>query len=263
MKTINEVRVAIAGMGEMGTGLAEQLRKSGNYVVTEVRRDDDLTVLEEQSIFLAAMTPQDWGAVVDEETGKRASEQIAEHVNKSGVFTWIMAGIEVRRMREDIGEGVAFVRAMPTLTVDGLSQTALYAEQGALTAEQKEEIESFYFQFGEYTWLDSEDQFSRYTLFAASMIALLTDYLETYKSDAVEAGFSEELSEKILAGALRSAAHLSSRGYTLRRIRDKVTTEGGMTEAVIHASRRRNALRKLTRSMVRAGIKRSRELAKS
>ena len=169
----------------------------------------------------------------------------------------------MRRIREDVGDDIALVRAMPTLTVDGYSQVALYAEEGSLTAEQVGRVEGFFGNFGNCIWLDSEDKFPAYTLFAASMIAFLANYLLEFKKHAVELGFSDGQSEMMLAGALRSAAHLIERGYTLEQIQEKVATKGGMTAMGIAASERGNAQSEVARTMLEDGIEHSKALAKS
>lgn len=255
-------RVVVIGMGEMGRGMANQLRIGVDYEVTGVRRGAALDVLGDQDITLIAMRPQQWSEV-DVQTGRRASEQIAEHVNERGIFVWIMAGITTRRIRDDLGDkNVALVRAMLTFTVDGYSEAGLFAEKGSLTAEQKAQTEAFFAQFGRYTWLDSEDRFPTFTLFTASMIGLLAETMEAYRAEAVAAGYSEAQSEEMLAGALRSLAHMIELGYSLEQARDKIMTRGGMTEVAVGALRRGGKQRKLARAATKAGVGHSRKLAK-
>lgn len=264
METISNdaTKVAVIGIGNMGGAMAEQLLQNEEYIVTQVRRGDDLTLLEEQDVTIIAMKPQQWG-VTDELTHKRVAEQVAGHINRQGVLVWIMAGITTRRMREDLGHvGAALVRAMPTLAVDGCSLTALHSDQGALTKAQKSKVEALFAKLGEYMWLDDEDQFADYTALVGSGVGFFGQFAEELRQVAIEKHFTAEQAEKMARGALKGAAHLVTAELSAAELVRHVASAKGTTEAGLDVWRRKG-VHKIIRAIIDAAAKRSRQLAKS
>src|SRR5690242_5419419 len=99
-------KIAIIGMGNMGSAIAEQLGKHEEYEVIGIGHGDDLSQIDKVDTIIIAVKPQSFDELATD---------LRQHIDNHLVIS-VMAGVRTRRIAESLGASEVG-RAMPTLGI--------------------------------------------------------------------------------------------------------------------------------------------------
>lgn len=125
-------------------------------------------------------------------------------------------------------------RAMPnTPALVGKGMTGLYAGS-AVTARDRQQVESLLKPTGELLWLEKEAQLDAVTALSGSGPAYVFFFLENMVKAGVEMGLSAEQARHLAVGTFTGASALARESQdSLEEMRQRVTSKGGTTHAAI------------------------------
>ena len=173
----------------------------------------------------------------------------------------IAAGIRIAQIEDWLGGGLAIVRTMPnTPALIGAGATGLHAN--AATGEQaRSAAEAVLASAGATAWIADEALMDVVTALSGSGPAYFFLLIEALEDAAVAAGLPRAIARTLAVqtgvGATRMAAE---DGEPPARLRERVTSPGGTTEAALDAFAA-GGLRALVAGAVEAATRRGRELS--
>jgi len=212
-------KVAIVGMGTMGTAIADRLQEK--YEVIGITRKDSLEQVHDADAVILAVKPQTF---IEEKLYNR----LWPLGNKLVVSA--MAGIKARRLRRLLGTE-RVVRTMPNLAVStGNSLTAWYADDKHVDASAVEEL---LHTWGSTIRLTDEAQFSAFTALAGSGPAYFFELGRIIEQDALARGFSADQARLIATQTFLGAASVVTTQTSFAGQVTKVASRGGTTEAAL------------------------------
>jgi pyrroline-5-carboxylate reductase len=126
------------------------------------------------------------------------------------------------------------VRAMPnTPALVGLGQTGLYA-RGAVSAEQRQQVEALLQAVGQSIWVSSEDLLDAVTAVSGSGPAYVFYVIEAMVAAGVRMGLTPAQAHQLAVGTMVGAAELARASSEAPAVlRERVTSKGGTTHAAI------------------------------
>jgi len=126
------------------------------------------------------------------------------------------------------------VRAMPnTPALVGLGQTGLYA-RGAVSAEQRQQVEALLQAVGQSIWVSSEDLLDVVTAVSGSGPAYVFYVIEAMVAAGVRMGLTPAQAHQLAVGTMVGAAELARASSEAPAVlRERVTSKGGTTHAAI------------------------------
>jgi pyrroline-5-carboxylate reductase len=126
------------------------------------------------------------------------------------------------------------VRAMPnTPALVGLGQTGLYA-RGAVSAEQRQQVEALLKAVGQSIWVSSEDMLDAVTAVSGSGPAYVFYVIEAMVAAGVRMGLTPAQAHQLAVGTMVGAAELARASSEAPAVlRERVTSKGGTTHAAI------------------------------
>jgi pyrroline-5-carboxylate reductase len=242
-------KIAIIGMGNMGTAIFEQLR-AAEFEVRGVDKGNDVNEAVEWGDFLVlAVKPQDFESLCGE-----------IEVDVSGkVCVSIMAGVEVARVSAGM-KCEKVVRVMPNLALKvGKSMSGWFATE-VVSAEEREVVRKILQSFGEEIEVADEDKIDAITALAGSGPAYFYKLTEILASAGEEFGFSEEEARKIAKGTfVGAAAYAAETEESVSELKAKVSSKGGTTAAAIKKMEEKG-IDEVVKEGVKAAYNRAKEL---
>jgi pyrroline-5-carboxylate reductase len=126
------------------------------------------------------------------------------------------------------------VRAMPnTPALVGLGQTGLYA-RGAVSAEQRQQVEALLQAVGQSIWVSSEDLLDAVTAVSGSGPAYVFYVIEAMVAAGMRMGLTPAQAHQLAVGTMVGAAELARASSEAPAVlRERVTSKGGTTHAAI------------------------------
>lgn len=269
---MNETKIALIGVGNMGRALIVSLIAAGysaDKLYISNPSPEKLQLLKEKfgvhttqnnadaaqqaDLIVFAVKPQTMPIVC-----KELKDIIAK--NKPLVVS-IAASISTTLMETWLGNKPAIVRAMPnTPAAVNAGATGLFANAYA-QGEQKDMAEMLFRSMGVAVWLDNEDQIDLVTAISGSGPAYYFLFMEAMQQAAESMGLSGDtarlLTSQTALGAVRMAMETPQ---NIMQLRESVTSPNGTTEAAIKVFEAGN-IRKLVATAMQAACDRSKEIA--
>jgi len=145
----------------------------------------------------------------------------------------VAAGIRSDSITQGLGTE-RVVRAMPnTPALVGLGQTGLYA-RGAVSAEQRQQVEALLQAVGQSIWVSSEDLLDAVTAVSGSGPAYVFYVIEAMVAAGVRMGLTPAQAHQLAVGTMVGAAELARASSEAPAVlRERVTSKGGTTHAAI------------------------------
>ncbi|WP_257388418.1 pyrroline-5-carboxylate reductase [Tahibacter caeni] len=173
----------------------------------------------------------------------------------------IAAGIRLDQLDTWCGGGVAVVRSMPnTPALIGAGASGLCAN-ARVTTEQRRRAEAVLGAAGLTVWIEAEEQMDVVTALSGSGPAYFFLLVEALEDAAVGQGLPREAARRLaIQTALGAGRMLAEDGETPARLRERVTSPGGTTQAAVERFLTRG-LREIVADAVAAATQRGRELA--
>ena len=178
------------------------------------------------------------------------------------LYISIVAGLPIVQLQQWVPATSAIVRVMPnTPAIMGCGATGLYANE-ATSRQQKEMAEQIMRKVGVTTWVDKEALIDVVTAISGSGPAYFFLMMEQLIASAVKAGLSHEQATLLVTQtALGSSKMALDCGQNIAKLRQNVTSKGGVTAAALKSMMNDN-LTQLIDHAVEANLQRSKELGK-
>ena len=264
--------IGFIGAGNMATALISGLIKAGydcSRIYASSPEKDHLRKLEEEfsvnvtvynkEVFLASSTivlavkPNVVINVLEE-----SSEIISE---KEDLIVSIVAGLEIKSIQAIIGPDKKIIRAMPNTPASlGMSASAL-THNNLVDEKDKKEAEKILTSVGITCWLE-EKFFDLYTALIGSGPAYIFYLIEALQESAQKIELSDNLIKNLIIQMIKGSASLAERSEdSPSKLREKVTSPGGVTERALEILNERKVKQHLVEAILE-GASRSKNLGK-
>ncbi len=177
-------------------------------------------------------------------------------------FLSVAAGCTIKQMKKALGENTAVIRTMPNTPAQlGLGMTGMFACP-SVSKIQSDDAQQLMAAAGETVWLDTEAQIDNITSISGSGPAYFFLFMEAIEQQALAAGFSKEISRKLVQQTALGAANMVVYNSELEisQLRNNVTSKGGTTQAAL-TTLIDGGLTPLVGSAIEAALKRAQEIA--
>jgi pyrroline-5-carboxylate reductase len=179
---------------------------------------------------------------------------------RAQVILSIAAGIRIADLSRWLGNYDRIVRCMPnTPALIGAGITAACASS-AITPDERIATEIVLKAMGKVVWVDQETQLDPVTAVSGSGPAYVFYFMEALRDAATEMGLNAETANILALETFVGAAKLAAQdSEDVSRLRERVTSKGGTTEAALN-SMARDLVRESIIRAVKAANGRGREL---
>lgn len=236
-------RVAIIGLGTMGSAIRESLKN--DYQVAGFKKGDDLRQIKQCEAVIIAVKPQSFIAL---------SNDLKQYIDDQIVLS-IMAGITCKQIAERLNTR-SIVRSMPNL---GLSKTKSLTGAYSFDQAKPRALDKLLKLWGNVLWLEKEADFDAFTALAGSGPAYFLEMANQLQQTARKLGFEEESAKYIANNTLISAAAVIDNQTAAVKVK-KVASKGGTTEAALAVLARRDFNLTINEAVL-AAMARSKEIS--
>lgn len=209
-------KVAIIGMGTMGTAIAQTLERA--YELIALDQDDNLSRARAADIVILAVKPQSFVEL---------SRDLKQYVDSQTVLS-IMAGVSCQQLSTQLGTQ-SIVRTMPNLALAKAKSLT-----GAYSFEQQSPrlLDALLRLWGDIVWLEKEADFDAFTALAGSGPAYFFELACQLQRTAEELGFTTDVARQIANSTLVAAAAVIGDQSAAEKVA-QVASKGGTTEAAL------------------------------
>jgi len=182
---------------------------------------------------------------------------------QDSIIVSIAAGTTLGRLSQLLPEANIIVRAMPnTPCLVNKGATVLISNQKRLKKTTRDRVNDIFSNVGQVFWVTDENQVDTATAISGSGPAYYYYFSENMIVAAIKLGMSEKLARKLVEQTFLGSALLKQDSRdSLSKLRAKVTSKGGTTEAAIN-SFARERLATIVEKAVECAHKKSLELSK-
>ena len=231
-------KIAIIGVGNMGSAIAVGLIKSGfmqpsDIIATDKREkslegmkklgvtvsSDNQEAVKAAGVVLLAVKPYHIAQVI---------EEIKSELNSGKILMSIVAGVSIGEISEMAGKELPVFRVMPNTAIALQESLTCIASNKNATPHKNYVIEMFN-KLGKTIEI-GEELMEAATVLSSCGIAYALRYIRAAMQGGIEIGFSAEMAQFITAQTVKGATELilQSGNHPEREI-DKVTTPMGVT----------------------------------
>ncbi|MGV6808701.1 MAG: pyrroline-5-carboxylate reductase [bacterium] len=188
---------------------------------------DNHTAIEQADVVIFAVKPQIMGEVV-----KPLSPVLCE---QKPLIISIAAGIPLNHFKHWLSDELALIRGMPnTPALVQTGATGLFANEN-VTAVQHNLAEQLMQAVGLTVWLEKESDIDSVTALSGSGPAYYFFVMEAMQQAAEKLGLSPTQARVLTLQTALGAAQLAIQSEdSPARLRERVTSKGGTTEAALH-----------------------------
>ena len=235
---MQDKKIAIIGVGNMGSAITIGLLKSGFVKASQIFASDRReSVLEElkakgvnvastnldaaknADIILTAVKPYHIESVLNE---------IKSELNENKILISIVAGVGIEELGKMVEKDIPIFRCMPNTAISLQESLTCISSNGNSDAH-KEYVLNLFNQLGKTVEIP-EELMAAATALSACGIAYALRYIRAAMQGGIEIGFSAELAQFITAQTVKGATELVLQtGHHPEREIDKVTTPRGVT----------------------------------
>lgn len=203
-------------------------------------------------IVVLAVKPQKVGDIL---------KYYADFASRGSLFISIIAGKTISYFKDNLGNNLEMVRAMPNLpALESCGVTVLYADKN-VSSEKREMSKELLLSVGTVHWIDEEDKMNAVTAISGSGPAYLFYFMECLINAAKELGIDDELSVDIIKETIYGSAKIASnRNSDLSVLRKNVTSPNGTTKAALDEFMNDDALIKIVNKATSAAKRKAIEL---
>jgi pyrroline-5-carboxylate reductase len=231
-------KIAIIGVGNMGSAIAVGLIKSGfmqpkDIIATDKRESsleemrklgvtvntDNLEAVKAAEVVLLAVKPYHIAQVI---------EEIKSELNSGKILMSIVAGVSIGEISEMAGKELPVFRVMPNTAI-ALQESLTCISSNKNAASHKKYVIEMFDKLGKTIEI-GEELMAAATVLSSCGIAYALRYIRAAMQGGIEIGFSAEMAQFITAQTVKGATELilQSGNHPEREI-DKVTTPMGVT----------------------------------
>lgn len=231
-------KIAIIGVGNMGGAIAKGLLKSGSVKVNDIFVSDRKeSILEEMRVMginicqdnknaaksadvvIVAVKPYHIESVV---------EEIKNELTPEKIFISIVAGVGIEELGKMAGKDIPIFRVMPNTAI-ALQESLTCISANSYTEKHREYVKELFDKLGKTVEIP-EELMAAATVLSSCGIAFALRYIRAAMQGGIEIGFGAEMAQFITAQTVKGATELilQSGNHPEQEI-DKVTTPGGVT----------------------------------
>ena len=190
-------------------------------------------------------------------------EEISASQCNNSIIISVAAGTTLRKLSQLLPQVDIVVRAMPnTPCLVQKGATVLISNQKCLDKKVKGRVNSVFSNVGVVFWVANESQIDTATAISGSGPAYFYYFSESLILAAIKLGMPKRLANELVDQTFLGAAVLNKGSRdSLSKLRNKVTSKGGTTEAAIK-SFSEGRLEKIVEKAVKCAHKKSLELSK-
>lgn len=245
---MNNKKIAIIGIGNMGSAIVKGLVKSNfvplSNIYASARKEDTLQKMDalgvttfrcnveavrNADVVLLAVKPYHIEGVINE---------IKPVLTEDKILLSIVAGVGLKVLDEMVGKEIPIFRVMPNTAI-AIQESLTCISANGNTGACKDYIFELFNALGKTVEID-EDLMASATVLSSCGIAYALRYIRAAMQGGIEIGFSAEAAQFITAQTVKGAAELilQSGNHPEREI-DKVTTPMGITITGLNEMERR------------------------
>ncbi len=231
-------KIAIIGVGNMGSAIARGLLKSGFVPASDIsisdRKEDNLQELKsmgvhaytdnaqaakEADVIIVAVKPYHIEGVLKE---------IKPIITPDKIFISIVAGVGIDVLGEMAGADIPIFRVMPNTAI-ALQESLTCISANGNTAQHRDYVVELFDKLGKTVEIP-EELMAAATVLSSCGIAYALRYIRAAMQGGIEIGFGAEMAQFITAQTVKGATELLLQsGHHPEREIDKVTTPMGIT----------------------------------
>ena len=268
---LGEISIILVGSGNMGGALLGGWLSNGvsasqihvldpNPLPEMIKRFADKGVehrrepsqLEIPDVLVIAVKPQIMGEVL---------QSLKPLAGKNTMVISVAAGKTLSFMHQHLGSNI-LVRAMPNTPALVRRGITVACANPQVNDSQRQQADQLLGATGSIEWVEDEALMDAVTAVSGSGPAYAFYLVEALGDAAIRAGLPEGLARKLALETVAGAGELMM-GSDLppSRLREKVTSKGGTTQAALDVLMAHDGLGELMGRAVEAAAKRSRELS--
>ena len=231
-------KIAIIGVGNMGGAIAKGLLKSGSVTADHIyvsdRRENILEemgamgvnicqhnneAVKKADVIIAAVKPYHIESVL---------EEIKNELTPDKIFISIVAGVGIDELGKIAGKEIPIFRVMPNTAI-ALQESLTCISANGFTEKHKSYVKELFDKLGKTVEIP-EELMAAATVLSSCGIAYALRYIRAAMQGGIEIGFGAEMAQFITAQTVKGATELilQSGNHPEREI-DKVTTPRGVT----------------------------------
>lgn len=172
----------------------------------------------------------------------------------------LLAGTRIATLRGLLGDGHAYIRAMPNLPAAIGKGMAVLCADAEVEAAHWAQAEKLLEAVGITARADDEAQMDAITALSGSGPAYIFHVAEAMQAGGKALGLSEELAARLTMQTIVGAGAMLEAGGDATALRESVASRGGTTEAALDVLMNKAGLESLFRNALEAAAARSREL---
>jgi pyrroline-5-carboxylate reductase len=231
-------KIAIIGVGNMGGAIAVGLLKSGFVPAADIcvsdRKESILNGMRERGlnvakdncsaakiadVIIVAVKPYHIEHVINE---------IKPELNQDKIFISIVAGVGIDDLGKMAGEDIPIFRVMPNTAI-ALQESLTCISANGNTDPYKQYVVDLFNKLGKTVEIP-EELMAAATVLSSCGIAYALRYIRAAMQGGIEIGFGAEMAQFITAQTVKGATELILQtGHHPEREIDKVTTPRGVT----------------------------------
>ena len=231
-------KIAIIGVGNMGSAIAEGLIKSGFMMPADIIASDHKEASLAKMEQLGAEVTQDnlWAAqksdviivAVKPYHIAHVLEEIKPALNPDKILISIVAGVSIEEIENLAGEKLPVFRVMPNTAI-ALQESLTCITPSENAGQHKKYVFEMFDKLGKTIEI-GEELMAAATVLSSCGIAYALRYIRAAMQGGIEIGFGAEMAQFITAQTVKGATELilQSGNHPEREI-DKVTTPMGVT----------------------------------
>ncbi len=214
---------------------------------------DQVELVENCSVIILAVKPQALPSVV-EAIGKQIKR-------KQPLVLSICAGVDMQQLSQWFGEKTAIVRVMPnTPALLQCGASGMFANEH-LAEQQKNLTEHIMRASGVAVWVKEEHQMDVVGALSGSGPAYFFLMMEIMSDVAIKLGLSEKQAKLLTTQTAYGAARMALESPdSVEKLRLKVTSKGGITEAAV-STLEKSGIRDMMEQAMLNNVKRGKELS--
>ncbi len=231
-------KIAIIGVGNMGGAIAKGLLKSGsvqaNHIFVSDRKEslleellamginickDNKEAVKSADVVIVAVKPYHIESVV---------EEIKNELTPEKIFISIVAGVGIEELGKMAGKEIPIFRVMPNTAI-ALQESLTCISANGYTEKHRGYVKELFDKLGKTVEIP-EELMAAATVLSSCGIAYALRYIRAAMQGGIEIGFGAEMAQFITAQTVKGATELilQSGNHPEREI-DKVTTPRGVT----------------------------------
>lgn len=231
-------KIAIIGVGNMGGAIARGLLKSGSVAAENIsvadRKESTLEKMKElglntfynnneavinADVVIVAVKPYHIQGVLDD---------LKASLNENKILISIVAGVSISELAEMAAAELPIFRVMPNTAI-ALQESLTCISANGNSAKHKDYVIELFDKLGKTVEIP-EELMSAATVLSSCGIAYALRYIRAAMQGGIEIGFGAEMAQFITAQTVKGATELllQSGNHPEREI-DKVTTPMGVT----------------------------------